>query len=150
MIMDFFKAVVIIVAGCMFPWSVVLADCNIDPDVPTGIGVRVVECSVVDPHKVPRLVEFADIYPKGFPEKNQENARAEVREVLDSYRGALIRVEYDHGHKEKLFFPSKEIDSCKQFPKGRAMSIVVEQACCDGDPNPPCFLGIRDYILNAK
>jgi hypothetical protein len=102
-------------------------------------------CEVVDPYQVSLLRDFAERYPKGFT--NQKEAEKRVQRVFESYMGAVL-VENQGSKTEKYFLPNKDRNVCETFKKGSSVRALVGFACCDGDSNPPCYLGFSRYVAS--
>lgn len=64
---------------------------------------------------------------------------------MESYRGAVL-VENQGSKTEKYFLSNKDERVCQTFKKGTSVRALVAFACCDGDPNPPCYLGFSCYL----
>jgi hypothetical protein len=64
---------------------------------------------------------------------------------MESYVGAVL-VDNQGSKTEKYFLPSKDGKVCETFKKGTSVRALVGFACCDGDSNPPCFLGFGRYV----
>jgi len=121
---------------------------------PSEKKIIVESCEVIDPYQVFRLTDFAERYAKGFA--NQKEAEKTAQRVMESYRGAVL-VE-NQGSKtekyflpnedetEKYFLPNEDEKVCQTFTKGTSVRALVAFACCDGDPNPPCYLGFNRYL----
>ncbi len=48
--------------------------------------------------------------------------------------------------KNKYFYPTKNKNICQSFPRGKRINMIKSEACCDGDPNPPCWLGFSNIL----
>ena len=46
------------------------------------------------------------------------------------------------------FVDVKEAKNCKAL--GLKIMATLNQACCDGDPNPPCLLGTSEYLTRIE
>jgi hypothetical protein len=112
---------------------------------PTEALLIVDRCEVVVPEAHPSLKAFAETYPKSFVESGRPEAERMVARILDSYRGAILVGRRDRV-PGKVFVPSKDSKVCSRFKKGAPIHALVNDACCDGDPNPPCRLGFSAYI----
>ena len=95
-------------------------------------------------------MEFADRYPTSFVESAREQYRQEAQEIVDSYRGAVLEAITAEGSASPYFYPSKDPEICGKFPEGLHMEAQVASACCDGDPNPPCYLGFSAFIVTES
>ncbi len=102
-------------------------------------------CEVIDPYQVPRLKTFVEQYPKGFTESYKKEGEKEVQRIMESYEGAIL-VEKGGSKTEKYFISSKDKKICETYKKGATVAALVDFACCDGDPNPPCYLGFSGYV----
>jgi hypothetical protein len=91
---------------------------------------RILTCRPVVPESDARLLERVARLPAGL--------RAEV---LGQYRGLELGTEGG-----RLFVPGASGVSCADVVTGGRSRITVGFACCDGDPNPPCYLGYREYV----
>ena len=98
---------------------------------------------MVDPYQVSLLRDFAVRYPKGFA--NHKEAEKRVQRVIESYMGAVL-VENQGSKIEKYFLPNKDRNVCERFKKDSSVRALVGFACCDGDSNPPCYLGFSRYV----
>ena len=67
-------------------------------------------------------------------------------ELIDSggYRGIILDAE-SHAGSRPYFVSAAQ---CQDFPPGRALNAMVGIACCDGDPNPPCYLGFANFLVD--
>jgi hypothetical protein len=110
---------------------------------PSETKIIVESCEVIDPYQVSRLTDFAERYPKGFG--NQKEAEKRAQRVVESYKGAVL-VENQGSKTEKYFLSNKDEKVCQTFKKGTSVRALVAFACCDGDPNPPCYLGFSRYL----
>ena len=90
---------------------------------------------------------FAERYPKGFVESAREQFVEEARRIVESYRGAVLEATTTMGERARYFYPSQDTNVCRAFPSGSEATLTVRSAACDGDPNPPCFLGFSLYIV---
>jgi hypothetical protein len=98
--------------------------------------IIVAACEQVVPERVPELQRFAENYPKGFVASAASSARLEVAQVLDPYRGVVIRTQ----DGDRYLFQTADARACERFAKSTAFEVTLQFACCDGDPNPPCYL----------
>jgi hypothetical protein len=73
------------------------------------------------------------------------------------YEGAILEIKMMSKEKtkmkadqlairEKVFFNTKEKSICSVLRPHTKRKAILDWACCDGDPNPPCFLGFSCYI----
>lgn len=116
---------------------------------PTKKRIKIDSCEVIDPYHVSRLKDFAERYPKGFVESYRKEAEKEVQDIMESYKGAIL-IERQGGNTFKYFLASKDKQVCNKFDKGKLMNVVIDFACCDGDPNPPCYLGLGSYVVKIS
>lgn len=124
------------------------SSCNTPP--PRQVTVTVESCSVVNPRKQQKLIEFSRRYPKSFVESYQEQAANEAEKIVESYRGAVIEGTEEDGIMRKYFYSNRDKNICAKFKKGSLIEAVVDSACCDGDPNPPCYLGFSVYVVRVS
>ena len=124
------------------------ADCVSPP--PTERVLTVQHCRVVHPNAERKLMEFADRYPNSFVESVRAQYRQEAQEIVDSYRGAVLEGTTADGSTGPYFYPSKDPKICRKFPRGVQLEAQVAFACCDGDPNPPCYLGFGAFIVSGS
>jgi hypothetical protein len=125
------------------PIAHVWADCLAHK--PTESVITVDQCDVIVPEAEPRLKAFAENYRKSFVESGRAEAERTVARILDSYRGAIL-VQQRDGVAERIFFSSKDPKVCSTLRKRAKIRVLINDACCDGDPNPPCYLGLTAYI----
>jgi hypothetical protein len=85
-----------------------------------------------------RIVPGDDTRLRGRVARLPAGVRAEV---LEQYRGSELAT--DGG---PLFVPEASGLACAGIPRGRRVRITAGLACCDGDPNPPCYLGYSRYV----
>ena len=121
--------------------------------------IVVLACEQVKPETVPRLKEYATKYPKRFIKPDEDWIKKDVARVLASYRGAWItardvrvgttRTQAGIRYEQHYLFQTEDIRSCEQFPKDAVLDVTTELACCDGDPNPPCFLDPGGQLLRS-
>jgi hypothetical protein len=65
----------------------------------------------------------------------------EKTEIVDSYRGYELSARYG-----RLYIPPGLGLNCSNIHIGKEITLVIAYACCDGDPNPPCYLGYSEII----
>ena len=133
----------LILSGTTFVWGSCAAR------EPVNKNLRVDSCQVVDPHEVPRLSDFAKRYPQGFVESYRQEAEKTVEEILRSYRGAML-TEVQGENTLRYFLASLDPEVCSEFSQGDLLDVTVDSACCDGDPNPPCYLGFAEYLTEVN
>ena len=124
------------------------ADCENPPLTEQMLTVQ--HCRVVDPYAERRLLEFVERYPKAFVGSDREPYRQEAQEIVESYRGAVLEGTTADGSTSPYFYPSKDPKVCRRFPPGLHIEVQVASACCDGDPNPPCYLGFGHFIVSRS
>jgi len=131
-------------AGLIFAAGRAFSDCDLHP--PAAATLTVVSCRSIDPAQEKKLQTWAERYPLGFVESSREQMAEEARQMVEAYRGAVVEATAEGEGLNRYFYPSKDAQVCQQFGPGAVLHVEVGGACCDGDPNPPCFLGIRHYI----
>jgi len=132
-----------ILLATLMPMTRVWTDCLAHK--PTEAVIIVDRCELVVPEARPGLKAFAETYPKSFVASGRPEAERTVARILDSYRGAILAGRRD-GVTGQVFLRSKDSKVCSRFKKGVKIHALVNDACCDGDPNPPCHLGFSAYI----
>ena len=132
-----------VVSGTTSTWG------SCAPGKPVRKKLTVESCEVVDPYGVQRLSEFAERYPQGFVESYRGEARQTVKEILESYRGAVL-TENEGVNTVRYFLAGQDLEVCSEFEQGDVLNVSVEFACCDGDPNPPCYLGFGSFLTEVK
>ncbi|MDA2923315.1 hypothetical protein MYX65_01450 [Acidobacteria bacterium AH-259-L09] len=116
---------------------------------PIKKSIKIDSCEVVVPYDVPRLNDFAERYPKGFVESYRKEAEKTVQDIMESYQGAIL-IEEQGGNTFKYFLASKDKQVCNKLDNGKLLNVVIDFACCDGDPNPPCYLGLASYVVKVS
>ena len=112
--------------------------------------VTVESCKVVEPYAVPELQRFAERYQRGWVGgAARKIAKQRVHDIMESYKGAVL-IGKQEGTTANYFLPSKDKRVCSQFKQGQVWNVVIEAACCDGDPNPPCYLGFNSFIVEVS
>ena len=118
--------------------------------------LTVQSCRSIDPKREKKITEYAEAYPKGFVESYRDEALQHTRDVVESYRGAVIEGStvdtgagpYPYpGNELHYFYASRNPNICSQFPPGSRFKVKVGSSCCDGDPGPPCYLGFSAYVV---
>ncbi len=122
----------------------VYGSCVLPPPRETTIPIR--NCTLVKPHKHPEITAFAKRYVESFHWSTREYYTKEAQEIVNSYRGALIETRNEDNSVATHFYPNEDDNVCTRFRKGANVKVVLRSACCDGDPNPPCLLGISSYV----
>ena len=85
--------------------------------------IMVKECRVIDPENEVALKKEVNRVFKG----------TDAKRIFATYEGMLI----SSADGNKYFYPNKnKTEICPN--QNAKLKISVEQACCDGDPNPPC------------
>jgi hypothetical protein len=134
---------IVILLPVLMPVTHVWADCL--GHKPTDAVILVNQCEVVVPEAHPGLKAFAERYLKSFVESGRPDAERTVARILDSYRGAVLSGRRDRVTGQ-IFVSSTDSKICSRFKKGVKIHALVNDACCDGDPNPPCQLGFSAYV----
>lgn len=124
-----FSALLIVASGLLLTASsLAQADCSGPPARSTTVVVR--HCSVIDPAQEPLLMDALQQW------------RADDRNrVLPRYRG--LQLQTDQG---PVFVAASHQLSCGQFALSQPLPMTLDSACCDGDSNPPCYLGYRQFF----
>lgn len=104
--------------------SLACADCATPP--PAELELQLKSCRKVDPAQETELLKRVARVLKD----------EEAKRVLAEYRGMLVT----SASNEKFFFPTEVGDPCAQYTKPSPLRVLAASACCDGDPNPPCWL----------
>lgn len=65
--------------------------------------------------------------------------------LLKKYKGYELTTEFG-----RLFVPVTSNESCETININEYVTITISFACCDGDPNPPCYLGYSEYVKTIK
>jgi hypothetical protein len=95
---------------------------------------EIFSCNSTSPSEDKELVKNLEIFKDD-----------EITEILESYRGyELITSD------GKLFVPISAGLTCSNIIIGLEANITVDYACCDGDPNPPCFLGYSEIVMEVE
>jgi len=105
---------------------IALADCLGPP--PKILNTEIFQCNVINPQDRVKLVTRA------------ETSR-DSSEILKLYEG--LEIETPSG---KLFISANLNLACSNIELNKPTQISVNYACCDGDPNPPCFLGYNAFV----
>lgn len=66
-------------------------------------------------------------------------------EIVNSYQGYEVGTSYG-----RLFIPLKDGFTCSNIKIGKEIIVEIGYACCDGDPNPPCYLGYSELVEHFK
>jgi len=104
---------------------------------------------VVAPYEVPSLSDFAKRYPQGFVESYRQEAEKTAEKILKFYRGAAL-TEIQGENTLRYFLASQDPEVFSDFSQGDLLDVTVESACCDGDPNPPYYLGFAEYLTEVN
>jgi hypothetical protein len=73
----------------------------------------------------------------------------DLAKYADRYAGVVIEAE-EGTAKVKAWIPRSEGVDCRALVPGAAVRATLEHACCDGEANPPCYLGIGQYLRGVK
>jgi hypothetical protein len=139
------------------------------PDAATDCGwqeakeqeLLVESCAPVPVASLAKIDEWAARHVNRY-----SSAAVEMERLKASYRGVTISVRTvvkDAGSpqtepwpggpaaprdpvRSQLFLNTHEARPCDGLPVGTWLRATVQSACCDGDPNPPCYLGLRNYV----
>lgn len=134
---------ILVLLPALMPITHVWADCHRDKAAEAVIIVD--QCDVVVPEALPSLKDFAERYLEFFVESGRPEAERMVARTFDSYRGAIL-VGRRGRVTGQIFVSSRDSKICSRFKKGVKIHALVNDACCDGDPNPPCYLGFSAYV----
>jgi hypothetical protein len=52
------------------------------------------------------------------------------------------------GKPVRYLFQDNDPAVCARFPAGSIVIAEITGACCDGDINPPCYLGFRNLVTS--
>lgn len=124
--------------------TAVWPDCDITPAHEETFVVD--SCRVIDPYEVNTLMVYLERYPLSFVESQRDIYAREAQIVVDSYRGAVLESRVNRGKPERYLFQDNEPSVCARFPAGSTVKAEITGACCDGDTNPPCYLGFRNLV----
>ncbi len=134
--------------------------------------IKVRDCFYYDPSAYDEMVlrkvdelraRYVDMSSKSNAEEQNkrmiEMADQQREDILKSYYGALVIADDGkpspncpsgslscYGTDVKHFLPTQNKNACEGFPKGEILRLLVGKACCDGDPNPPCWLEFSNLI----
>lgn len=61
------------------------------------------------------------------------------------YAGSVIAAQL--GEDQRTFFLAEHHGTCEQIKLGQPLVATIGQACCDGDPNAPCYLGLSEFLV---
>jgi len=117
---------------------------------PREVVLTVQSCRLIDPYQEKKLMEFAERYPKSFVESTREQFVKEAQEIVETYRGAVIEGTNPEGSSGKYLYQSKDSGICEKFKSGAQIKVIISYADCDGDPNPPCYIGFSGLMKDAK
>lgn len=124
--------------------SSVWPDCNITPAHEETFVVG--SCRALDPYEVKTLMVYLERYPLSFVESQRETYEREAQIAVDAYRGALLESRVTRGQPVRYLFQDNDPAVCARFPAGSTVTAEIIGACCDGDINPPCYLGFRNLV----
>ena len=127
--------------------AVAKASCVATPPHETTIEVD--SCERIIQDRVPRVEEFRKRYAQAFVPDRRAEYQQQADKVAESYRGAIVRVQSE-GQLIPYFLPSNNLNICDHYKKGIVVQVTIDKACCDGDPNPPCYLGFSQFITQTS
>lgn len=124
---------VVIIAVSIFWSQTTLALCMRVPVKTKEISV--VSCETLIPSTHPRIGPYIE----GIRDLDQ-------RRLFElSYTGAIITA------TDKTYFMLDiRLSACSELNQGDTIQVKVSTACCDGDPNFPCLLGISEHISEIE
>ena len=125
-----------------------LAQADCDYFAPTEKIIEIDSCEVVNPNTVTRLIQFKEQRLKSRVESARAETEKEIQKILESYRGAVL-VNHSVKNPIRYFLASKDPNICTKYNKALTLRAKVGSACCDGDPNPPCYLGFKAFITEV-
>ena len=99
------------------------ADCN--ERKPIQVTLAVTSCTAVDTSKV-------------------------AAEYRSEYEGVLVSGRTDKKHEHTAWIPAAAKLDCRAIKPAAVIRATIEYACCDGDPNPPCYVGHSGIMKNVK
>ncbi len=116
------------------------ADCRVREPKPT-VRILIRACEVAPTEiRRPRVV---------VDEPRETRVGSEAVQLGESYRGVLVTAEV-RGRSQRYLYQTSDVTACKRFPRGQEFLATLEFACCDGDPNPPCLLGLSWLLKRAQ
>ncbi|MGE0267083.1 MAG: hypothetical protein AB7S78_01325 [Candidatus Omnitrophota bacterium] len=124
--------------------SNVRADCDITPAYEETFVVN--SCRALDPYAVKTLMVYLERYPLSFVESQRDIYAREAQIAVDAYRGAVLESRVTRGQPVRYLFQDNDPAVCARFPAGSTVTAEITGACCDGDINPPCYLGFRNLL----
>ena len=107
------------------------------------IDLKPTSCRVVAPATEPKLVEMMETIGK---DSDKAWTADYQKKINDYYAGAVIT----DAARNQYFYRSKETSVCDKFKAGSSVTLIKKKACCDGDPNPPCWLGFGARLEDPK
>lgn len=143
-----FTSVIFICLMVSLAASSVWPDCDITPAHEETFVVD--SCRVIDPYEVHTLMVYLERYPLSFVESQREIYAREAQIVVDSYRGAVLESRVNRGKPARYLFQDNDPAVCARFPAGSTIKAEITGACCDGDTNPPCYLGFRNLVTSLS
>ena len=112
---------------------------------PKQIKIKVTACELVKLDKIFKPKSFVE---KTFGNFNVKDADRQ-KKIIEKYRGAILYSRHND-QLSKFFLRSKDPMICKKYEEVKTWELTVDHACCDGDTNPPCYLGFSAYIVKSK
>lgn len=107
-------------------------------------------CSRVEPAHVQIEVTSCKKVDAAALTKDKANYRSDYEGQL--VKGSITFAAASKRRKKQTnvtaFVDLKEAKNCKAL--GLKLIATLNQACCDGDPNPPCLLGTSDYLTGIE
>ena len=128
--------------------SDVFADCGGPKSHPKEEGFTIENCRIVNPSKENNIMHFNKNYSDSIGKSAETLQHA--KKILDSYKGIVIQATNSSGASNPYFYAEHNGNQCRDFKKGQQIKAIVEMACCDGDPNPPCYLGMKEYFMDGS
>lgn len=119
-----------------------------EPVEPRKVEMVIHSCEVTYPEKVDKIRNLAERRSK-YSGLSPEEAEEKASKLYRSYSGAVLS-SVSESHVYKVFYQSDDNHVCEQFSSGKLMTFTIGRACCDGDPNPPCYLGFSSYIVDVN
>lgn len=66
------------------------------------------------------------------------------------YRGLFLVLADGKGQDVKGWIPEREGATCGALRAGATLKATMSFACCDGDPNPPCYIGTANIFTEVE
>lgn len=127
---------IVILLLLVVPFARAIAACTGHPS--TEVVITVDRCELIVPETHPELVKIPSVYG-GIADQEA------LAQILESYRGAVL-VERRDGTDTRTFVSSQDPKVCSKFKKGAKIRALVNDACCDGVLDVPCYLGFSALI----